>query len=109
MNAALSLGHRPVRKSLVEISGKEANERWMNPGIGADAVDHLESIAMSGRSGQRRDWRAGGGGAGAAGPPTAGARAQRPASRKPFQRRRTATPSSFTRPSSSLSANRADR
>jgi hypothetical protein len=49
VNPAFPLGHRPVCKALVEISGEKSNERRMDPRIGVDTVHRDEPIAVAHR------------------------------------------------------------
>ena len=57
MDAAVPLGHGPVRQALIEIAREESNERWMDPGIGVEAVHGQKPVAMANRSGHRRNRR----------------------------------------------------
>ena len=57
MDAAIPFRHGPVRKTLVEITSQESNERRMDPRISVEAVHGLEPVTMpygSGRLGSRR-------------------------------------------------------
>ena len=54
MDAAIPLGHRPVRETLIQIARQESNQRRMDPGIGVEAIDHLQPVAMPHRGGVRR-------------------------------------------------------
>ena len=89
MDAAASLGHGPMREALIEIARQESNERWMDPGIGVEAVHGPEPVAMANRAGRRG---------------TGDSPARPTASRQAFQRRCTARRSSPARSSSSLRA-----
>src|SRR4030095_4165628 len=53
MDAAMSLGHRPMSQALIEIAGQESNKRRMDPCIGVEAVNHLKPAAMPHRHRQR--------------------------------------------------------
>ena len=57
MDAAVPLGQGPVRQALIEVAREESNQRWMDPGIGVDAVHGQKPVAMASRSGHRRNRR----------------------------------------------------
>ena len=52
VDAATPIGHGPMREALIEIARQESNERWMDPGIGVEAVDGPQPVAMPNRSGR---------------------------------------------------------
>ena len=57
VNAAASFGHRPVRETLIQVAGQEANERRIDPAISVDAGDGEQPVAMANRTrlgGERR-------------------------------------------------------
>src|SRR5258708_20224827 len=46
VNTASAFRHRPVRESLIEIAGEKADERWMDPRIGIEAVRREHAVTM---------------------------------------------------------------
>src|ERR1700676_917464 len=58
VNAAIPLGHGPMRETLIEIARQESNQGWMDPGVGIGLRHGPERVAMPNRSGRRgRRWR----------------------------------------------------
>jgi hypothetical protein len=62
MDPAVPFRHRPMRESLIEIPGDEADEGRLDPRVGVDVRDRQQPVTMPDRCrGVRRCWRAGAG------------------------------------------------